>query len=219
MQNDTGRAFSEIYDSTESFLAAIEEIEQVALIQRFDDAPLRVRLLTPYESKDSSTFDYAITTLDTFRGDEIYVTVSYAWAHSQSTTGLQIPSYRIWDLSQPSEPPRPPRCPSVIFHRAAQYARTKGYAYLWIDQEYIYQRDEADRERHLQVMHRIYSASAVTIAALSVHMPDALVLEEFIGWALNEREPRETTRTLPTGTLADWLLAMTSDAWFTRTWT
>jgi hypothetical protein len=219
MQNDTGRKFTEIHGNAETSLAAIEGIEKAALIRRSDNVPLRVRLLTPYENNTDSTRDYAITPLDAFRGDESYVTVSYAWAHSQSTSGLQIPLYRIRDLSKPSEPPRPPRCPSIIFHRAAQYALTKGYAYLWIDQECIYQQDKMDRERHLQVMHRIYSASAVTIAALSVSIPTSIVLDEVVTWALNDEELCDTPRTLPTGVLADWLLTMTSDRWFTRTWT
>jgi hypothetical protein len=218
MQDDTGRAFTEIYDNAESLLSAVEEIERVALVQRSDDAPLRVRLLTPHGSNSNSTYDYAITPLHAFRGDEAYVTVSYAWAHSQSTSDLQIPSYRIWDLSEPSEPPRSPRCPSIIFHRAAQYARAKDFEYIWIDQECIYQNDEADRERHLQVMHRIYSASAVTIAALSVHLPNSRVLEKFVSWALNDKGPRESLPILPAGVLADWLSTMTSGKWFTRTW-
>jgi hypothetical protein len=60
-------------------------------------------------------------------------------------------------------------------------------------------------------MHRIYSASAVTIAALSVHLPISRVLEEFVSWALNDKEPRESLPILPAGVLADWLSTMTSD--------
>jgi hypothetical protein len=218
MQNDTGRTFAEIYGSAEALLAAIEEIERVALRERLDDAPLRVRLLTPY-GDDGSTNEFAITHIESFQGDESYVAVSYAWAHEQSTDGLQIPNYRIRDLSKPDEPPRPPRCPPTVFHRAMRYAKAKGYSYVWIDQECIYQHDDVDREQHLQVMHRIYRASAVTIAVLSVPMVDSAVFERFAAWSTPDEQSRGEPRALPTDVLADWLMTMTSDRWFTRAWT
>ncbi|KAH6843754.1 hypothetical protein B0T12DRAFT_421015 [Alternaria alternata] len=43
-------------------------------------------------------------------------------------------------------------------------ARTR--LHIWIDQECKHQDDPLDVERHLQVMHRIYSNSKVTIAVL-----------------------------------------------------
>jgi hypothetical protein len=218
MQNDTGRTFEEIYGSAEALLAAIEEIERVALKERSDNAPVRVRLLTPY-GDDSFTNAFAITPIESLQGDEIYVAVSYAWAHEQSTAGLQIPNYLIRDLSKPDEPPRPPRCPPPVFHRAMQYAKTKGYSYVWIDQECIYQNNDADRERHLQLMHRIYRASAVTIAVLSIPMVDPVVFEQFAEWSTVDKQPREEPQALPAGVLADWLMTMTSDRWFTRAWT
>jgi hypothetical protein len=50
MRDDTGLNFAETYDSVDVFLSAIEGIEGVALTERFDDAPLRLRLLTPCRS-------------------------------------------------------------------------------------------------------------------------------------------------------------------------
>jgi hypothetical protein len=218
MQNDTGRTFAEIYGSAEALLAAIEEIERVALKERFDDAPLRMRLLTPY-GDNSSTNEFAITPIESFQGNESYIAVSYAWAHEQSSDGLQIPNYLIRDLSKPDEPPRPPRCPPTVFHRAMRYAKAKGYSYVWIDQECIYQYNDEDREQHLQLMHRIYRASAVTIAVLSVPMVDPAVFEQFAAWSVVDEQLRAEPRALPTGVLADWLMTMTSDKWFTRAWT
>jgi hypothetical protein len=200
------------------FLSAIEGIEGVALTERFDDAPLRLRLLTPCRS-GSSNQDFTITPIDVFRGNEAYVAVSYAWAHEQSTQSLDIPAYRIWDSTQPSGQSRLPRCPPVVFHRAVRYAQAKRIPYIWIDQECIHQKDNADRERHLQLMHRIYRASAVTIAVLSTHMPNATVFQDFVEWAVVNEEAQREPRGLPQGTLVDWLLAMTNDKWFTRTWT
>lgn len=218
MQNDTGLPFTEIYGSAEPFLTAIEEIEQVALTQRSDDAPLQIRLLTPY-GNNKSTSDFAITPIASFRGDEEYVAVSYAWAHEESTAAVQVPDYRIWDLARPNEPPRTPKCPPTVFHRAIRYAQAKGILYVWIDQECIYQNDDADREQHLQAMHRIYRAGAVTIAILSVPMRDIPTLEEFLDWVRRGKEPTGEQQTLATGRLADWLLSMTRDKWFTRAWT
>ena len=51
MQNDTGRTFKETYGDAETLLKAIKEIKRLALVQRFDDAPLRVRLLTPQDQR------------------------------------------------------------------------------------------------------------------------------------------------------------------------
>lgn len=101
-----------------------------------------------------------------------------------------------------------------------RYAQARGFAYVWIDQECIYQHDDEDREQHLQVMHRIYNASAVTIAVLSVPMRDPATLEEFVVWVNEGKElSRQQQQELPTGILADWLFTMTNDKWFTRAWT
>lgn len=176
MRNDTGHLFTEIYDSADALLSALEDIEKVALTKRSDDAPLHVRLLTP---SGNAGRDFSITPIESFCGDEAYVAISYTWAYEQSIERLEIPDYHIWDATQPNRDPRPPQCPPIVLHQAVRYAQAKGYSYIWIDQECIHQDDDADRERHLQLMHRIYRASAVTIAVLSTYMPDLAVFEDF----------------------------------------
>jgi len=218
MRNDTGLPFARSHDSVSAFITAIEGIEQIALTERFDDAPLRLRLLTQ-SGTVNSTQDFTITPIDAFRGSEAYAAVSYVWAHDQSTQNLEIPEYRIWDSARPQSRPRGLRCPPIIFHRAVQYAKAKRLDYIWIDQECIDQDDDADRERHLQLMHRIYRASAVTIAILSTQVPNMAVFNDFADWALVDEGTHNQPRVLPHGVLADWLMTMTSDRWFTRTWT
>jgi hypothetical protein len=215
MQDDTDRTFEEIHGSPEKLLSAIEEIERVALIERSDDAPMRLRFIIPYSSGNPEC-DFAITPIDAFQGDESYVAVSYTWAHDQSIEGLEIPAYRIRDMAEPNSPPRSLRCAPIVFHRAVRYARAKGYEYVWIDQECIHQEDSADVERHLQIMHRIYRASKVTIGVLSCVLPQSPFAEEFALWNAASVTHR---RLPPSDDLADWLVDLSHDKWFTRTWT
>ncbi|KAB2100148.1 hypothetical protein AG0111_0g11451 [Alternaria gaisen] len=166
MQKDTDLNIRETHGIEDAFLAAFEEIDCVALIERPFHIPIRLRFITP--SPDSKTgHDYVITDASTHRTGSIYVAVSYTWLHEQSLNGQEIPDYRVKDLSKAGTVPRPPRCPPIVFHRAIQYAHAQGYTYVWIDQECIHQDDPIDVERHLQVMHRIYSNSKVTIAVLA----------------------------------------------------
>ncbi|CAN9209379.1 unnamed protein product [Alternaria alternata] len=44
----------------------------------------------------------------------------------------------------------------MVFHRAWYFARARGIPYVWIDQECIYQDNTEDKERHLQIMDKIY---------------------------------------------------------------
>jgi hypothetical protein len=217
MRNDSNFTFTELYDSADALLLAVENIEKIALTNRSDETPLHVRLLTPFGDTGQ---DFTITPIESFRGDEAYLAVSYAWAHEHSTESLDLPDYRIWDFCPSGIRSRSPRCPPIIFHRAVRYAQAKGYSDIWIDQECVHQDDDTDREQHLQLMHRIYRASSVTIAMLSTYIPTLEVFEEFVVWALeNDNAVKQESRALPQGMLADWLMTMTRDRWFTRTWT
>jgi hypothetical protein len=62
--------------------------------------------------------------------------------------------------------------------------RPREDSYIRIDEECIHQDDDTDHEQHLQLMHRIYRASSVTIAMLSTYIPTLEVFEEFVIWAL-----------------------------------
>jgi hypothetical protein len=170
MQRDTTRTFREIHGSEDALLRAIEDIEHVALVERPLQTPPRLRFITPSPDNESA-HHYVITEAHTHRSGDTYVAVSYTWAHEQSVEGLAIPDYQIRDLSKQGSEWRPPRCPPVVFHRAMAYARICGYSYVWIDEECIHQDDPADVERHLQVMHRIYFNSKITVAILSTYFP------------------------------------------------
>lgn len=174
--------------------AHIQEIEQTALVEVADDEPLKIRLLTPRhvdgEYLDSGP-DFELLPAHEIELGEDYVTVSYTWAHSESTNGVEIPDYRIWDTSTGNATGRPLRCPPIVFHRAMRYAQARNCPFLWIDQECIDQDDEADIERHLQIMHYIYSRSRWTVAVLSTILRDTSMIdatEEFLGWVVRSRK-------------------------------
>jgi uncharacterized C2H2 Zn-finger protein len=131
MQRDTDRTFREIHGSEEALLAAIEEIERIALVPSDTDSQLRLRFLTldPYSWCEDQ---FALTPIYDVDPDEPYITVSYTWAHQQSTDGLEIPEYKIRDSSDSNASLRSPRCSPIVFHRAMRYARHKGVKYVWM---------------------------------------------------------------------------------------
>jgi hypothetical protein len=95
--------------------------------------------------------------------------------------------------------------------------------YIWIDQECIHQDDHEDVEWHLQVMHRIYKNSKVTIVILSV-----APISISIAWDLRTLLKIGDTTSLSQvyrqkyqdSDLPKWLeSSVLSDAWFCRTWT
>ncbi|CAN9427102.1 unnamed protein product [Alternaria alternata] len=218
MQRDTGLDFREIHESEDAFLAAVEEIERVALIERPFHIPIRLRFITP--SPDSKTgHDYVITDASTHRTGSVYVAVSYTWLHEQSLDGQKIPNYRVKDLSKAGTVPRPPHCPPIVFHRAMQYARTRGYTNVWIDQECIHQDDPTDVERHLQVMHRIYSNSKVTIAVLATSSGriDLPTIGHFKS-LLESTSCEPTDQSVQHIAFRKWFCDVSDDRWFSRTW-
>jgi hypothetical protein len=179
MQRDAHLTFGKIYESREALLEDIERVIDIALVDANNDAPLRLRFITPlncsedwyadentpYFDESTKHCDYRLTRLEEHTPGLDYVTVSYCWKHSQSLTGLQeLPEYRIHDSIKSSELPsldgsRHVNCPKIVFNQAIQFARQRRCPYIRIDQECIDQKDPADIKQHLQVMHRIYSKS------------------------------------------------------------
>jgi hypothetical protein len=100
-----------------------------------------------------------------------------------------------------------------------QFARQRRCPHLWIDQDCINQNDAGDIEKHLQIMHRVYSESRWTVAPLSFKIPNwpsIYVLLEFLEQGL----PAKDERSLYIATCAIKLLHyMARDRWFERTWT
>ena len=98
----------------------IEEIEHVALVPSADVNQLRLRLLTP-DPQSGCNNHFDLTPAHAVLPEESHVTVSYTWAHKQSTTGLEIPEYKIQDLANPDAALRAPHCPPIVFHGVMNY--------------------------------------------------------------------------------------------------
>jgi hypothetical protein len=147
------------------------------------------------------------------------ISESYYWKHSQSMGSLpRIPDYRIHDSLKLEETPRSINCPPIVFHRAVQFAMLHQCLYLWIDQECINQCNNKDIEKHLQVMHRVYSESRWTIAVLSWTMPSSRSVKIFS--AFLERAT-VTGKSMPLENMQRVKMLMQSipqDNWFSRTW-
>ncbi|KAH7082715.1 heterokaryon incompatibility protein-domain-containing protein [Paraphoma chrysanthemicola] len=228
MQRDTHLTFGEIYGTREAMLEDIEKVIDIALYERDDGVPLQLRFITPLHLTDDwytdeSYCDYRITRPEEHTPDLQYVTVSYCWKHSQSLEGLpELPEYRIHGAFNSSNLPgraRRLRCPEIVFHRAVQFAKHVGCAYIWIDQECIDQDDSLDIEGHLQVMHRVYSESCWTAAVLSLNAPDQHKLDALKHWVElgldNSQDETDAAHILlALHTLEEWSL----DPWFWRTW-
>jgi hypothetical protein len=223
MQRDTHLTFGEIYGTREALLADVEKVLDVALVEVDDTVPLQLRFITPREISedwytDDSYCDYKLTEPQDHSPGMNYVTVSYCWKHSQAVEELPArPEYRMWGADDSSNGLR---CPEIVFHRAIQYAKHRRCPYIWIDQECINQEDPADIERHLQVMHRVYSESKWTAAILSVQAPNKHELDNLKHW-FDEGDlstpdilgPVDKTLVLQT------LQELSADPWFWRTWT
>ncbi|CAN9313505.1 unnamed protein product [Alternaria alternata] len=182
MERDSDCTLREIHGSIENLVASVEDIQAKALMEVVDnDAPLNLRFITPYQLStdwptDENCSEYALTLPGELPPGQEYISVSYTWAHSQemdpSTT---IPNYRIKDQATPDSPFRSINCPTLIFHRAWCFARARNIPYVWIDQECIYQENPEDKQRHLQIMDRVYKKSKWTVAILATEVPDAML--------------------------------------------
>jgi hypothetical protein len=182
MQRDSELTLREIHGCVENLVCSIADIQKQALVKVIeDDTPLNLRFITPCQHSEDWTTDkncseYALTLPGHLGPDQEYISVSYTWAHSQKIDeSSPLPNYRIRDRATPDAPSRPIKCPPLVFHRAIGFARARNCPYVWIDQECIYQDDAEDKERHLQVMHKIYKESRWTVAILSNEMPDTML--------------------------------------------
>lgn len=210
MQDDRTLTFQEIHGNKEALLAAVKEIEHVALVESYEIGPLRLRFLEPYP-QGASSHDYVLTPARDYRVVEFashkYLTVSYVWRHSQPIGEANIPEYRIWDGADLQKPPAPLKCPSIVFHRVVQFTKAKKLERIWIDHECIDQKDPDDVEKHLQEMHRIYRFSRLTVAVFSKVSHSWKILQSFL---------RSTEVSSDTANEALW--QMVGDPWFTRSW-
>ncbi|CAN9437326.1 unnamed protein product [Alternaria alternata] len=163
MERDSHRTFREIHGSMENLVSSVNDILEKALVEVVDDdAPLNLRFITPYQLStdwpmDENCSEYALTLPGELPLGQEYISVSYTWAHSQEIDASKpISDYRIKDRATPDAPFRSINCPTMVFHRAWYFARARGIPYVWIDQECIYQDNTEDKERHLQIMDKIY---------------------------------------------------------------
>jgi hypothetical protein len=182
MERDSHRTLREIHGSKENLVSSVNDILEKALVEVVDDdAPLNLRFITPYQiytdwPTDENCSEYALTLPGELPPGQEYISVSYTWAHSQEIDPSKaIPDYRIKDRATPDAPFRSINCPTMVFHRAWCFARARNIPYIWIDQECIYQDRAEDKERHLQIMDKIYKRSKWTVAVLSTELPDTML--------------------------------------------
>ena len=182
MERDSHRRFRDIHGSRENLISSVNDILEKALVKVVEDnAPMSLRYITPHQLStgwltDEHCSEYALTLPGELPPGEEYISVSYTWAHSQEIdASTPIPDYRIKDQATPDAPSRSINCPTMIFHRAWCFARARKIPYIWIDQECIYQDNAEDKERHLQIMDKIYKRSKWTVAILSKQVPDAML--------------------------------------------
>ncbi|KAF2811247.1 uncharacterized protein BDZ99DRAFT_498090 [Mytilinidion resinicola] len=210
--------------------------------------PFRLRHLVPCEIPTSTTgchtppntgkqIHLRLTDLSEYVHSQPYIAVSYTWDHAKShklEDGYDpLPEYYIWTGASTY---RPAKCHVEVLHRAMCFAAAKlPQPRLWIDQECIDQDNPDDLESHLQIMHKIYSESAFTVAVLSsTILAQRLVdaLDIFLHWDLGtNRTPRREDFALLTltdrknhpvsilGPVQRAFNYVTQDRWFRRTWT
>ncbi|CAN9430193.1 unnamed protein product [Alternaria alternata] len=240
MERDEHRRFRDIHGSRENLVSSINDILEKALVEVVeDDAPLNLRFITPYRlstdwSTDENCSEYALTLPGDIPPNQEYISVSYTWVHSQEIdASWRIPDYRIKDQATPDAPFRLINCPTMVFHRAWCFARARKIPYIWIDQECIYQNNAEDKERHLQIMDKIYKRSKWTVAVLSTEIPDtmlsALALHSHYGDQEHPAKPRfeNWPDDVVISPLYDdfkknsvkILSSILSDRWLTRAWT
>jgi len=224
MQRDDHLPLGQIYGDKKTLLKSIDKIIRLALVKATDDEPLQLRFLRPISPnnrlKHEEYVDLELTSAKEHTQGLIYTTVSYCWNHAQiEREEMQVPEYRIWDASGPRQAPRQIRCPKLVLHRALRFARGQGCQYLWIDQECIDQDDPADIERHLQTMHRIYRESRWTVVTLShtITADDSWTTLVLRPYAL--LDPDSSTYDIAVKDLVQSLNYISTDRWFTRTWT
>jgi hypothetical protein len=164
----------ERYPTPEALHQGLKEILDLALYEVANGEPFSLRFVTP-ASRDKRLVnenynDYRLTTQEEHLNGIEYNTVSNSWKHEQiSDDGSPLPRYHISGPSKTNEP-TPISCPGMVFHRAMVFARSRRFAFVWIDQECTDQADLTDIQEHLKIMHRVYEESEWTVTSLSVAM-------------------------------------------------
>jgi len=224
MQFDPDRTFGEIHSDSKSLHERIEEIIDIALVEAPSDEAPKLRFVTPRDYSRAWYLNDACTDYDlTAPGYQLdYIAVSYCWSYSKSKDSMPvIPRYRLYDALHEGLPSRRIRCPEMVFHRAFAFARKNRIRHVWNDQECINQEDPEDIEKHLKIMAQLYQKSTWTVAILStvLHTADQLRALSALsaGHSTQLMELFQTPELLDAMTHA--LKLVTSDKWFTRTWT
>ena len=138
MHDDRTLTFREIHGSSEALLAAVEEVERIALIESNDTSAFCFRLLEFYP-RGGSEYDFILTPIHDYERSALsnYLTVSYVWTHGQPLNGIQVPTYRVWDGIDLDKPSGTLKSPLVVFYRVVQFTRSQIIQRIWTNQECI----------------------------------------------------------------------------------
>jgi hypothetical protein len=157
-----------------------------------------------------------------------YIAVSYCWnSFGQTSTALSDSALAISVIDQGIR--RSPRCPPEVIFRAANFALARGVSLIWIDQECINQKDDADVQAHLQCMHIIYKQAKFAIGLLNFELTNwgqfmALMKFKNVTDSIEEHldmanSPPEFLRDIKYIKFITRLLkSVRRDPWFSRTW-
>ncbi|KAM0453270.1 hypothetical protein ACHAO4_004861 [Trichoderma viride] len=230
MQRDTDLAFKDIHGAPDALLADLGLICGPATGTSIDSNGLEtldLRFLT----FDNTDLDDSPLLHLTERGHHIgetnYVAVSYTWQKFDTVTHAKNNAqYKI--LAEGSV--RNARSQGALLHRTIQFAKGTGTRFLWIDKDCIDQADPGDIERHLHVVHKIFSQSRHAIGLLSFHIFHQ-TQADFIRY-VDERTCLAELEILLQDPALDRVeiarkmamayrlfAAISADAWFSRTWT
>jgi len=229
MQRDADLTFGDIHGDFATLISRITQCQtQTLYAEQENDAASDLRFLCtpPNWILADSEPPTVIRLAD--RGENIgvsdYVAISYCWG---SHSGAGVSAHRFSISTANGE--RRPRCPNMVLYRAIKFAQGRNIPFIWIDQECIEQDDTSDKERYLQVMHKIYSRSRFTAGLLSFpsitlrQIMSILYLEEHS--LLIEDHTNSPRDRLPEDCDSTTILeiqrllrAISRDRWFTRTW-
>ncbi|PNP50651.1 hypothetical protein THARTR1_08669 [Trichoderma harzianum] len=230
MHRDTDLAFKDIHGTPDALLADLGLICGPDTVTSVDSSGLETLDLWFLTFDDTDLDDNPLLHL-TRRGHHVgetnYVAVSYTWRKFDTITHAKNNAqYKI--LAEGFV--RNARSQGALLQRAIQFAKSTGTRFLWIDKDCIDQSDPGDIERHLHVVHKIFSQSRHAIGLLSFHIFHQ-TQADFIryvdeGTCLGElailfQDPTldrvEIARKMATAYRL--FAAISADAWFSRTWT
>ncbi|KAM6487407.1 hypothetical protein HDV62DRAFT_349844 [Trichoderma sp. SZMC 28011] len=229
MQRDTDLAFKDIHGTPDALLADLSLICGPATVTSDSSGleALDLRFLTFDDTDLDDSLLLHLTKRGHHVGETNYVAVSYTWRKFDTVTHAKNNAqYKI--LAEGSV--RNARSQGALLHRAIQFAKGTGTRFLWIDKDCIDQSDSGDIERHLHVVHKIFSQSRYAIGLLSFHIFHQTQVD-FIRYVDEKQcfgeleillqDPTldrvEITRKMAVAYRL--FAAISADAWFSRTWT